>query len=230
MLKRFSLSILVVIALCFSCKKNNDSDQKVNEENIVNRIAPNEYLKLIVNDYLEEKVRGSIEIETKYFSLAPFKMFYRSFFSSREERVENWINTFNRNGLSKVDLENYINQQITIYNKQNSQFAPLPQIKLSEINTHEIIDEKAFEALDRLEFFVWYSNIWFDCLFTFTLVIAIGLIGNLLFPIRFGGLPYLISGKMIIGWAIFLMLLDFKEVKSYFINLIIYNYSSIIFN
>lgn len=199
--------------LCFECKQNNNTIQKTNEVIEMNRIDANEYLKLVVNDYIEEKVRGSIEIETKYFSLAPFKMFYRSFFSSREEREENWINTFNRNGLSKVDLENYINQQITIYNKQNSQFAPLPQIKLGEINTHEIIDEKAFEALERMEFELWSQNIWFDTFLAICFFLIVSILLSLFTTLDVKNILLTFGVRCLIGILLFLLFFTFNDIK-----------------
>lgn len=230
MLKRFSLSIIVLMMLCFSCKQNNDSAQKVNEGSRVNSIDTNQYLKLVVNDYIEEKVRYSIENETKYFSLAPFKMFYRSFFSSREEREDNWINTFNANGLNRAELENYINQQITAYNKQNSQLPPLPKIKLTQIKKNVIIDDKAFEVLNTMEFNVWFQNIWFDYLLMISFMLIIGLIVNLFFSIEVDNIISTIGIKIVIGGMFFLLFFTFNEIRAESIHHISTNYSKYITN
>lgn len=230
--KKFGFSILLMIFLCFSCQQNSsESTNQITDSIAVNnRVDFKSNLVSSVHNYIENKVNQSIENETSYFSFAPFKMFYRSFFLTRQERVDNWMKTFNSNGLNQKDVEDFINNEIKNFNAENRDSTPLEQIQLAPFNKQKIMNDKAFETLNTMEFNVWFQNFWFDCLLMISFMLIIGLIANIFFSMEVDVIVSTIGIKIVIGGMFFLLFFTFNEIRADFSNIITTNYTANIIN
>jgi hypothetical protein len=184
-----------------------------------------QYLNLKLEIYIEDKINKVIENRTSFFSFQPFRMFWQSLFSTRIDRTNSWFVAFEQNGLSKVDLEFFINSYVNKYNKENINRVHLDNIFLNRLESSSIITDKSFNLLQDMELAGWSENFWFDALLTYIIVFIItSIIGIFAIPffIPLKALDVIISAIV----CIFVIILSFvlNNIKPDFLNDICLNY------
>lgn len=188
-----------------------------------------QYLALQLNNYIERQVVQIVDKRTSFFSLQPIRMFWQSLFSSRLTRSNGWTVAFESNGLTKDDLEFFINSYVTDYNNKNINHIKLKNIELTNIVQKEIIDDKSFNLMHDMEFAGWSENFWFDALLCF-------LISSLItFILKFtpiGPVALILDiGVGIIGFIIGLLLsFIFADIKPDYAEIISSNYVTYLLN
>ena len=136
-----------------------------------------------------------------------------------------------KKGLTKDDLEFFINSYVTDYNKKNVHGIILKNLKLSNFQENEIIDDAAFNSLHDMEFAGWSQNFWFDAAITYLMMFIIT------GAISFFALPFAVHLKIIdfvvMGIvAVIVLLLSFilEDIKPEFIQSISSNYITYLLN
>lgn len=183
------------------------------------------YLAILLNDYINNRVSDITEKNTNFFSLEPIRMFWQTLFYSKNERINFWFDEFKSNGLSKDDIEFFINSYVNDYNNKNIYKLKLNEIKLSKLDSHNILDDKTYNSLHDMEFAGWSQNVWFDFVLVYiTLFIITSLIGIFALPL-FGTLKvvdFIVS--ILVGIFVFILSFILEDIKPEYINIIADNY------
>lgn len=188
-----------------------------------------QFLATQISDYLEERVTKVVDEKTAFFSFQPIRMFWQSVFSSRTIRTDNWFAAFDRAGLSRGDLEFFMNGHISDYNKNNIYGIQLKNIKLKNIEKDQIINDTAFNWLHDMEIAGWSQNFWLDFALGFLISFMLTSILKLT-PLAPVALTIDVVAGIISALIGLVLALIFSDIMPDFIGSIVANYTDFLIN
>lgn len=189
------------------------------------------YLATLLNDYINNRVTDITEDNTSFFSFEPIRMFWQSLFYTKNERMKYWSKEFTSNGLSKDDIEFFINSYINDFNVKNTNHLKLSEVRLSKLETDYILNDRTYNLLHDMEFAGWAENFWFDIGLSYiSMFILTSLIGIVALPIF---IPLKVLDLIVsIGVGIFVFILSIihADIIPDFIKMVSENYQIYLLN
>ena len=191
-----------------------------------------EFISFIAEEtekYLQGFVEKTINERTDFWSWQPFRMFWQPIFTSRNNRINGWIEALQRNGVGIIDIEAFINIYITDYNENNIYGNYINPIKLKNCKSTDILDKETFDYINDLEVSKWEENFWFDFIIVWLVSFVIGFIIGFLFPPFFSILIYVDTVVAVLASIVGIVLSIFSDdiVKDIVTN-IVNNYSKVL--
>ena len=205
------------------CGKEKKEYYKLDRQEFVSFIAEE------TEKYLQGFVEKTINERTDFWSWQPFRMFWQPIFTSRNNRINGWIEALQRNGVGIIDIEAFINIYITDYNGNNIYGNYINPIKLKNCKSTDILDKETFDYINDLEVSKWEENFWFDFIIVWLVSFVIGFIIGFLFPPFFSILIYVDTVVAVLASIVGIVLSIFSDdiVKDIVTN-IVNNYSKVL--